>query len=541
MDGLIQVDENIVVSKDTQQYVVHATSAEVAKQLAALPEVYSDGDLFILPATTGACRLLYNLGYGGAIRATPFMFERHPLVEGKYQPMQHQLDTAAFMTMFWRGYCLSEPRLGKTSSTILALDYLRRCRVVAGAALIITTVTTMHGVWKEAVEASLPNERVVVAHGKDRLAALQTPADYYITNYDSCRLSRDAFMEAIKDGRINAIIIDELTHVGNSGSQRHKAIWELCNKSGIKYVWGLTGSPADNPEMVFGMCKTVNPAMLPCTTKSAWLGLTTVQWGAQPYQRGLSRDAANVIKKAMQPAIRFLKKDILDLPPVTTQVRECEMSREQLRLRAELMVEATALVQSGERITAANGGVLMGKIMQTALGIVKDDAGDPQALPHKPRTEAILDTIAETPNKVVVFCGYTAAIKLLVDEIRAAGYTCEMVDGSVTGKERARILEAFQNTPDPHVLVCHPTTTAMGVELSAADTIIFNGVPLTGGFVYAQSIERLSSTKQKASSINIIHIISTSEERKALARIQKGYDIGQLIAGLFQDFVSGTH
>ena len=137
---------------------------------------------------------------------------------------------------------------------------------------------------------------------------------------------------------------------------------------------------------------------------------------------------------------------------------------------------------------------------------------------------------------MVIFCGYTAGIRMLVDEISKAGYTCDMVDGSVTGTKRAQILHDFQYEKDPRVLVCHPTTTAMGVELSAADTMIFDGVPLTGGFVYAQSIERLSSAKQTASSINIIHIVSTPEERKALAALQKGYDLGQEVAKMFEDF-----
>lgn len=516
--------------------MARATTQAQKEELARLAWSSNDSGYYQFPLCADVIRYFNNVGFSGALEVSPFMFDKHPLVEGKYTPMKHQLLTAAFMTIYPRAHILSEPRLGKTSSVILACDYMQRKHEITGGVLIITTVTTIHGVWKDGILSAIPDARVEVAHGAQREKAIGLPADFYITNYDSCRLSFKAFMEAINAGRIGAIVIDEMTHVGNSGSKRHKAIYQMCNSGKISHVWGLTGSPADNPEMVYGMCRVVNPAMLPCTTKSAWLNMTTYQYGPQPYMRAPSRDAGGIIHKAMQPAIRYAKKDILDLPPVTTSVRMCELSKEQKAKRLDLKVDATTLLESGERITAANGGVLLTKLMQVAMGVVKDDKGEVRRLEHKDRTEAMLETLGETSRKTVIFCGYIAGIQMIVEEVRKAGYTCDYVDGAVTGKKRAEILAAFQNDKDPHVLVCHPTTTAMGVELSAADTIIFNGVPLTGGFIYAQSIERLSSSKQKAKSISIVHIISTPEERKALEALQKGYDLGQEIAGMFHDF-----
>lgn len=531
------VGNNVVAFPEYQMIVARARNDRERELFDTLPVLQHKDSDYAFPQSVGICRILYNLGMSDVLDAAPICFDKPPLVEGKYKPMKHQLRTAAFMTLYSRAHILSEPRLGKTSSVILATDYMQRVRMITGGVLIITTVTTIHGVWKDSILSALPDARIQIAHGAGREQALAVSADYYITNYDSCRLSLDAFMSAITDGRIGAIVIDEMTHVGNAGSQRHKAIYQMCNKSGIRHVWGLTGSPADNPEMVFGMCRCVNPDALPCTTKSGWLALTTYQYGPQPFQRALSPIAKSEIHKAMQPAIRYEKKDIFDLPPVTTQVRMIQLSREQAKYRNELRAQATTLLESGERITAVNGGVLLGKLMQVAMGIVKTSETTVTELAHKERTQAVLEAIGETPRKTVIFCGYIAGIDMLMREIRAAGYTCDKVDGSVTGKQRAGILDNFQNRKAPHVLVCHPATTAMGVELSAADTIIFNGVPLTGGFVYAQSIERLSSTKQKASNINIIHIISTPEERKALDALQKGHDMGKQIAKLFSDFV----
>lgn len=537
---MIQVNSNIVVFPEHAAVAVRLSDPVQQREAAQLPGVEREGEVFLFPWTPKICTFLCNLGMD-MTPAAPFMFEQHKLIEGKYPPMRHQLLTAAFFTIHNRGYILNEPRLGKTGSAILALDYLQRMRSITGGILIITTYTTMHSVWEASIKAMLPHSSVQTVHGKTRVQSLKIPAEFYVTNYDSCRLDTLAFMEAIREGRIGAIVIDELTNVGNSASQRHKAIYEMCNKSGVKFVWGMTGSPADNPEMVFGMCRVVNPGKLPCTSKTTWLGMTTYQWGFNTWERSLAKSAPETIRKTMQPAIRFKKADILDLPPVTTQTRDCKLSAEQMKSYKELKAEALTLLQSGETITAANGGVLLSKLMQVSLGIVRDEAGEPCALPHKERTQTILDAIAETQRKVVIFCGYTAAIELLEKEVREARYSCEHITGSVTGLKRAQILADFQNKPDPHVLICHPTTTAMGVELSAADTMIFNGVPLTGGFVYAQSLERLSSTKQQASSINIIHIVATAEERRALSALQQGYNQGQQIAALFEEIAKESH
>lgn len=536
---MIKVSNNICIFPEAGEMVIRLDTEYQIRETTRIPNIPRKGNLFQVPWTPGVCRFFYNIGMKDALDAAPINFDALPLVEGKYKLMDHQLKTAAFMTLYPRAYILSEPRTGKTGAAIVALDYMQRIHAITGGVLLITTLTTIHSVWKDNILSTLPNASIQIVHGKDRGSALQKPAEFYITNYDSVRLSRGVFVQAIEAGRIGAVVIDELTHVGNSGSQRHKAIFELCNKHDVKYIYGLTGSPADNPEMVYGMCRTVNPTKLPCTSKASWLDLTTYQYGMHSFMRAPSRAAPQIIKQAMFPAIRFAKKDILDLPPVTTQVREAPLSSEQADMRMELKLMATKLMESGERITAVNGGALMTKLMQVAMGVVRDDNKKPVYLDHKERTRTILEAIAETNRKVVIFCGYTAGIEMLVTEVTNAGYTCDKVDGSVTGTKRAQILSDFQNAEHPHVLVCHPTTTAMGVELSAADTIIFNGVPLTGGFVYAQSIERLSSAKQTASNINIIHIVSTPEEKRALQSLQDGYDLGQEIAGLFEDFAAG--
>lgn len=538
------INNHTVIFEEQGMMVTQISDPVIRQRALGLPYAQfleGEGGLLLvqLPYCEDSCMMLNNIGID-MTEAAPFMVADRPLIEGKYEAMKHQLFTAAFVCLNPRCYVLNDPRTGKTGSLILAMDYLQRNRFVTGGFLIITTVTTMPSVWHGGIKATLPSANVVIVNGKSREAVLAQPADFYVTNYDSIRLSRDAFTKAVREGRIGGCVIDEMTHIGNSSSQRHKTIDAVLNGTNMRYVIGVTGSPGENPETVFGMCRMVNRAKLPSTTKRGWLNLTTIQYGSEPYMKRMHPDAPRIIYEAMQPAVRFNKADILDLPPIVTQDRECALSAEQKRMREEFKAQAVALTESGETITAANGGVLYQKLMQVAQGFCMDNNGNPVSLQHDDRTKTIIEAINETSRKVVIFCCYKATIAQLAKELEAAGFTVGVVDGSVSGTARAEVLRAFQYDTDPRVIICHPTTTAYGVELAAADTMIFNGPPPLGGFIYAQALERLSSAKQTADKISIIRIMASPEEKRFFKSLDNGRDMGTFISTLFEDFSKGV-
>lgn len=535
-----KVNDSLLLDRDAHYMFAVVTDPVLRKQAKEIKGVeYKDAEsytLVALPHTNDGCIIARNLGVPDTYKVAPFNYEQHPLVEGMYKPMAHQLETAAFLTVNPRSYVLSDPRTGKTGSLILAMDYMQRHRQVTGAFLIVTTVTTIDSVWMDSIKQTLPKAHIVKVHGKHRAEALDEPADFYITNYDSIRLSKQAFIDAVLAGRIGGVVIDELTHVGNTSSQRFKAIDAIVNKLNMRVVYGVTGSPGDNPDAVYGMASVVNKRSLPCRTKRGWADLVTYQYGPEPYMRRPKDTAPETIFKTLQPAIRFNKADVIDLPPVMTQTRTCALSAEQTRMREQFKAQALALAESGDVITAANGGVLYQKLMQTAQGFVMGNDGKPVFLKHEERTRTILECIGETSRKVVVFGVYRAMNHKLAEELEDAGYTTGIIDGSVSTKERTRLLHDFQYAKDPHVLICHPTTTAFGVELSTADTLIFNGPPPLGGFIYTQALERLSSAKQKAPSISIIRIAASQEEEKFFKTLDTGKEMGQFIATLFEEY-----
>nr|DAT55454.1 MAG TPA: Chromatin remodeling complex ATPase [Caudoviricetes sp.] len=484
-----------------------------------------------------------------------------PLVEQQFPLLPHQVSTAAFLSENRRAYCTSTMRTGKTASAIVAAKFLQERRMATGC-LCIATKTNLRGVWEKEIRGMYPDATIVVVHHKDprkRRQLLEQDAHFYIVNYDGVKIVKNELIDAVERGRISIAIGDELTHYANSRNQLWDAAdqvingtrWEVTpgrtfvDGSGktvklkdrrrrapqgrpIEYAWGLTGTPGD-PEMVYGQVKLITPQNMNMSF-TAWRDQTMIQFGFNWVPREGYKDK---IYQVMQPCIRFDKNDIMDLPPVTNRGADADLSAEQIKLYKKIRTDMVALAASGEEIKAPTKAALTFKLLQIAQGVVKAEGESVLELDVKSRIDTLVELIETASQKVVIFCAFTAVIDLVERQLKERGYTVGVVDGRVTGTKRDETFRKFQEEKDPHVILCHPKTTAFGVELAAADTMIFYGPPLSGEFVYQQAVERMSSLKQKASSIQIIQLSACAEERKLFRSIKMGVSINEAINDMF--------
>jgi SNF2 family DNA or RNA helicase len=164
--------------------------------------------------------------------------------------------------------------------------------------------------------------------------------------------------------------------------------------------------------------------------------------------------------------------ECLDLPEMTVQKRECEMTADQARLFKEMRKEMAAELASGTSINAVNGADKILKVLQIVGGSVKDPEGeDYQDIDCHTRINTLLEVIEEAEKKVIVFADFTGALRLIVKELRKHKISAEYVDGSVSQNKRNEIFDTFQNTKDIQVLVANSRTAAHGLTLTAATTI----------------------------------------------------------------------
>ena len=449
------------------------------------------------------CRVLKNLG----IKDVPSPIERTYNWPGRYTPMAHQRVTAGFSTLHRRCFILSEPGTGKTLSALWAADYLMQRKEIRRC-LIICPLSIMHTAWLGDINNSIIHRSAVVAHHSQasrRVELIQGDYEFVIINYDGVNLVAD---EIKRDGRFDLVIVDECTSYSNQQTKRWRALAKILTPQ--TYLWMMTGTPAaQSPLHAYGMAKLVNPSGVP-NYFTAWRDkvmykVTMFKWAAKI-------DAKDNVFKALQPAIRFTKEQCLDLPPVLTETREVQLTPQQQKYY-KLIKDQMLAVAAGETITAVNKAAVVSKLLQISCGAALTDEHDVIEFDATPRMNVLLEAINETDRKVIVFALFRASIATIVAFLKKNGIDTDEIHGGVTATRRGDIINRFQNTPSPRVLVMQPQATAHGITLTAADTVVFFG-PLMSVEQYIQCSARADRKGQTAAKVTVIHIQGSPIEKK---------------------------
>lgn len=525
-----------IVLPDRKLIVVPMPSPENFTLLDNLVKTYpltlKNGDkLLALPHTEDSLKLLNNMGINtnGCDLFDHYYTPPKNRFRSEESLYWYQYETAKFLTKNPFSFCTSTPRVGKTLAACTAADYtLGR---YGGKCLVVAPLTVADGgEWEKTIYEWFPHRRGIMVH-KDRFAQLDEPADFFFINPAGVKVCYSKLLEMAKRGDFTCVIVDELTEYANTKSDQWKALNAIVRH--IPYRWGLTGTPG-GAKKIYGQVKLINPNNVP-RTFTQWrvqtmYQVTTFKWVEKP-------DATDTIKQAMSPCIRFDKDEVLNIPKPQVITEYVELSSQQAEI-TEALVKDMRIAVSGEEIDATTASTLAQKLLQVAGGVVRTENETIQ-LDATPKLEKLKELLFRTPAKKVIFGSYIGINNLLVDYVRSLGLSCEKIDGSVTGQTRSRILHDFLNNEDgPHVLVCHPRTTAYGVELASADMIICYGPPMSGAFMYQQLFERLSSTRQKAKETFVVHLASGRQDKVAFANLAQGVSLEQKIVSIFsQEFL----
>jgi SNF2 family DNA or RNA helicase len=467
-------------------------------------------------------RVLRNLG----VKNAPSPITKRYDWPGKFKPMQHQIETASFLTLYRRAFCFNDPGTGKTLSALWAADYLMK-RGDVQRVLILCPLSIMQSAWMGDINASIIHRSAVVAHhaqASRRIEMIQKNYEIVITNYDGLNLIAQ---EVINDGRFDLIIVDEANAYKNPSTRRWKALASIIRPE--TYLWMMTGTPASqSPVDAYGLAKLVNPGGVPKFFTS-WRDkvmnkITMFKWAPK-------HDATATVFNALQPAIRFTKAQCLDLPPVVTVTREVPMTAQQSKyykmLKEQMLVRA-----AGETISAINAGVAVNKLLQISCGAAYTDDKEVVEFDAAPRLHVLDEVLEETDRKIIIFALFRSSIDTILTHMQKKGVAVDTIHGDVTATKRGKIIHDFQTTDTIRVLVMQPQATAHGITLTAADTVIFYG-PLMSVEMYTQCIARADRKGQDSDKVTVIHIESSPIEKKLFKAMSTKVSDHALLVGMF--------
>ncbi|HEX6825829.1 MAG TPA: DEAD/DEAH box helicase [Nitrospiraceae bacterium] len=477
----------MIVDKDHTRLLLRVRNpALIQKVLPGQTKVIDfEGHNLAVKHSLDATKILRNLG----IKA-PSPIRYYYRWTGRYKPMAHQIETADFLTLNRKAFVLNEMGTSKTASALWAMDYLMQLGRVKKC-LVVAPLSTLERVWLDEVFLWVMHRSAVVLHGsrEKRLQLLASDADVYVINHDGLAVIADE----IKDrDDINLTIVDEAAAYRNGQNERYSVLKSVVAKEQMR-LWLMTGTPCPNaPTDAWALAKLVNPMNVP-TYFTSWKRqtmqqVTTYKWVPRI---GSSEMAYN----AMQPAVRFRKKDCLDLPPVTFSKRAVKLTPEQEKAYAT-MHKFMVMQARSTPITAVNAADQIGKLRQILCGVVKNpETGEYDEIPHQPRVNVLLECIEEASAKVIVVVPYKGIIEALEREVEK-DYSCAVLNGDVSIRQRNKIITAFTKTKTPRVLLCHPKVMAHGLNLSVADTIVFYA-PIYSNEDSEQVMDRINRTGQK--------------------------------------------
>lgn len=432
----------------------------------------------------------------------------------------------AGVEMLMRGGCLLGDEMG-TGKTVMALTAARQ---VGGAVLVVAPNSMKHR-WAREAEVWYPEAATFVLEGTaaQKRKTLDAAAEVWrtgeqpvivATNWESLRtLSRLAPYGSTKRSEKeqeagplnelpwNVVIADEAHRAKDPKSKQTRALWAVGH--GARYRWALTGTPTLNtPGDLWAIGRFYDPDTY-TDSRHKWhnrfVDYIETQWG--PKDIGLRKDRRNEFTAWFDlNFIRRTKDEVLDLPPITYQTRELELTSKQKAAYNRMVDEMIVAVEGGVLI-ATDPLALLTRLSQiaSATPVVDDMDVVGLDLPSN-KVAALLEILEEGDGQLAVFAQSRKLIELAEGELLRKGIDTVSITGRVTAAQRDMNVSTFQGG-GARVALCTLGAGSEGINLYAADTAVF----LQRSYAYGmnqQAESRIHRNGQEADRVTIIDLVS---------------------------------
>lgn len=320
----------------------------------------------------------------------------------------------------------------------------------------------------------------------------------FVTNYEA--LLMPELYKLFQEWDPEVVKLDESHRCKSHASRRSKLMDGLCNPRHPKtkkllprpIVYLLTGTPVLNSPMdIFFQWKLLdggaafgrhftrfraryfrdrNEGMKLLADRQRYFP----KWEVCTEEQDLF-DGVGEIREKMAPFSHAVKKeDCLDLPPLVTKTIPVELSRAQQKMYQEMKRDFITYMD-GQAVTANIALTKALRLLQISSGFVKTEEGKEVTLDNTPRVKALEELLNDLcpSGKVLVW----AVFKRNYDQIREvcerAGLGYTELHGEVASGARARNIQAFRTDPNVRVLIGHPGSGGIGVNLIEAPYMVY--------------------------------------------------------------------
>ena len=351
-----------------------------------------------------------------------------------------------------------EMGLGKTVATLTAIQELKR-RFEVRNVLVVAPLRVAKIVWPDEIkEWDHINLKLVqiIGSSEQRLRALKRKADIHIINRENMTwlVEQYTVKEEIVGWPFDMVVLDESSSFKSSQSNRFKAIRKCLPY--VTTMVQLSGTPMPNGiEDLWSQLMLLDRGKRLGTTLTAFRN----RWMAYvpgSFKKSPRPNAEKEIKKLVNDiGLTMQAEDYLELPDMIENIIRVRLNDAQ-REKYQEMQKFFVMELEGETITAANSGVLWGKLLQLSNGAIYTQHPAWKEL-HRHKLDALLELHTATENPMLIAYAY------LSDKDRIA---------TLLNKAKAnwRYMDTEKDAEDWNAgkfdrLVLHPASAGHGLNL----------------------------------------------------------------------------
>ena len=380
----------------------------------------------------------------------------------KFIPHDYQQYAIQFLTEHPVAALLLDMGLGKTVTTLTAINELLFDRFEIRRVLVIAPLRVARDTWSAEIEKweHLKHLKYSVAVGTsaERRQALHARPDI-------CILNRENIRWLVEESGIpfdfDMLVIDELSGFKNHQTKRFKALMKVRPK--VKRIVGLTGTPSSNGlmdlwaefrllDMGQRLGRFIGQYRTAYFQPDKRNGMVVYSYKPLPQAEKQIYDKISDITISMK-AIDYLQMPELLLTEVSVRLSKQERERYQ-QLKQELVLD----LPDGE-ITANNAASLSNKLSQLANGAVYDDTG--AVIPiHSRKLDALEDLIEAANGKpVLVAYWFKHDLERIQERLRKLNVSYQEIQSSDSIRN--------WNAERLQVGLIHPASAGHGLNLQA--------------------------------------------------------------------------
>lgn len=439
----------------------------------------------------------------------------------KYTPHNYQVHATNHVIQHPYSALLLEMGLGKSVSTLTAIDQLMHDYMEVNKVLVVAPKRVAEDTWSAEVQKwdHLRHLTISKVLGSEinRKKALFKKADIYIINRENV----EWLVQYVGSmWPFDMVVIDELSSFKSAKSRRFKAMRAIRPK--IKRLVGLTGTPAPN-----GLIDLWSQLYL--LDQGERLGKTISAYRQAFFKPGKSNGhivynyrllpeaEQQIFSRIEDICVSMKAEDYLELPERIDNVVKVKLEEKAMKAYYEFEKKEILALASGDEISTPNAAALTNKLLQFANGAIYDEERNVHKL-HGDKLDQ-LDELIEAANgkPVLVFYTYKHDLDRIKERFKARVVTFE--EGT------SKVMQRWNNK-EIEILCGHPASMGHGLNLqSGGHIMVWFGLPWSLE-LYQQAVARLDRQGQIEVVTNHI-LISEGTMDEDVWKALQGKEAGQ--------------